>query len=68
MLTVACLPGMLKRVAVLMLSRFTLMPLTALLLLRLGLRSGFVPATDPLLCAILLMQASMPSAQNTGTL
>ena len=41
------------------------MPITAFALLRIGLGAGLIPMGDRLLWFILLMQASMPSAQNT---
>jgi len=56
---------MLSRVAALMFSRFTLMPITAFALLKAGVFTGLIPSADKLLWFILLMQACMPSAQNT---
>lgn len=49
------------KVGALMVSRFCFMPLTAMALLQLGIRGGFIP-DDHLLWFVLLMQSSMVSA------
>ena len=53
------------KVGALSLARFVAMPLAGLGLLAAGTRIGFIPRNDPLLRFILLMEACMPSAQNS---
>lgn len=58
-------PSIIGRTLAIMLSRFVFMPFTAFALLKLGLFYRFIPSADKLLAFILLLQASMPCAQNT---
>jgi len=57
--------ALLKRTAAICFSRFVLMPLTALALLKAGRATALIPSSDKLLAFILLLQACMPCAQNT---
>jgi len=53
------------KVGALSLARFVAMPIIGLLLLAVGTNWGIIPSNDPLLRFVLLMQACMPSTQNS---
>ena len=53
------------KVGALSLARFIAMPIIGLLLLAVGTNCGIIPSNDPLLRFVLLMQACMPSTQNS---
>ena len=53
------------KVGALSLARFVAMPIIGLLLLTVGTNCGIIPSNDPLLRFVLLMQACMPSTQNS---
>lgn len=57
--------SVLRRAGLVMFQRFCLMPALALAMVEAGKRTGLLPTGDPLLIFILLLQACMPSAQNS---
>lgn len=57
--------GLLRRTAVVMGQRFLIMPALTVALVAAGKRAGVIPAHDPLLVFILLLQGCMPNAQNS---
>lgn len=57
--------ALLRRAGVVMCQRFLIMPVLALAMVEAGKRAGVIPANDPLLVFILLLQGCMPNAQNS---
>ena len=60
--------GLATKVTVLCGARFLAMPVAGAALLAAGTRLGVIPADDPLLRFVLLMEASMPPSQNSVVL